>query len=440
MATLIKKPVDFFRTNLWFIPTLITLCSAFLAFFLIEVDRHIDQAAFLRFLGVYGEGPEGMHALLSVIASSMITIAGVIFSITMLALAQVSIQYSPRVLRRFMGDRITQIVLGNIIGVFTYCMIVLRVVHPGSTGYIIPMFIPSIAVLGALFYALINLGLLISFLHHIANLLQVSNIIRDLAQATIKEIDKMYPSSFDSEKYKEALEKGEKIVACQHWQVIPALTMGYIQNYSEQSLLAFAIKNKTIVRIEHTTGKFIIPGGDLVSICLAQPPDDNMIKEFNEYFEIGSFRTVQQDILFGVQQLVDIAIKALTSGINDITTAGSCLNYLSAILAHLTNRDFGSPYLYHDGELRLIRKVLLYENVLRTAFNQIRQNSEGNFTILKQALATIRIVAKQTHSKERKAMLQREVDMLQEEAERSIKIVAEGDKIKIIANSLKELL
>ena len=169
------------RSSLWFLPTLMVFGSAALAAILIELDTRLNLKLVTEFPRLFGAGAEGSRGMLSSIASSMITVAGVTFSITIVALSQASNQYSSRILRNFMRDRGNQTVLGVFLGVFTYCLLVLRSIRGGDEN----RFVPSLSVFGALVLALVGISFLIFFIHHVASLLQASNVISAAAQETV---------------------------------------------------------------------------------------------------------------------------------------------------------------------------------------------------------------------------------------------------------------
>jgi uncharacterized membrane protein len=161
------------RASLWFIPSLIVATAITLALLAVEADAHVNNAELLRsFPRLFGGGAEGSRAMLSTIAGSIMTVAGVSFSITIATLAQASSQYTPRILRNFMSDRANQVVLGVFVGIFAYCLVVLRTIR-GSNGVV---FVPSIAVLLSVALALVGVAFFIFFIHHTAKSLQASKI------------------------------------------------------------------------------------------------------------------------------------------------------------------------------------------------------------------------------------------------------------------------
>ena len=177
------------RSSFWFVPALLVLGAIALASALIFVDATGDPQVLRRLPMLFGAGAAGARGLLSVVAGSMITVAGTVFSITLVALSLTSSQYTSRVLRNFMSDRINQVVLGVFVGIFAYCLIVLRTIRAGDEG----PFVPSLAVLGALILAVLGIAFLIYFIHHIAIAIQASSIIAAAAAETLATINRLFP-------------------------------------------------------------------------------------------------------------------------------------------------------------------------------------------------------------------------------------------------------
>lgn len=191
----LKSLLGELRSSLWFVPTLMVVGAGALAVGLIEVDARLNRELLTNFPRLFGAGAEGSRGMLSSIAGSMITVAGVTFSITIVALSLASSQYTPRILRNFMRDRANQTVLGVFVGIFTYCLIVLRTIRGGDEN----LFVPSLSVVVGVILAVVGIGFLIFFIHHIAASIQASNIIASVAEETIKTIDKLFPQELGEE-------------------------------------------------------------------------------------------------------------------------------------------------------------------------------------------------------------------------------------------------
>lgn len=151
-------------------------------------------------------------------------------------------------------------------------------------------------------------------------------------------------------------------------------------------LLRVARDRKTIVRMERGIGEFVVRNTPLASLALEDPPDPETIAVLQEAFSISRYRTMEQDAAFGIRQIVDVALKALSPGINDTTTAVMCVDYLSAILARLAPRQVPSSLRYEEGELRVMTIGPTFASLLTEAFDQIRGSAKGNLAVMSRML------------------------------------------------------
>jgi uncharacterized membrane protein len=403
------------RANLWFVPTVIVVGSIALAVGLIELNGFSDRKQLTEhWPRLFGAGADGARGLLAAIAGSMITVAGVTFSITVVTLALASSQYTSRILANFMRDRANQSVLGVFLGVFAYCLVVLRTIRGGDED----VFVPAFAVLGALLLALVAVGFLIFFIHHIAEAIQATSVIETTAHETLRAVDRLFPSRVGEPLPGPASERGEVPVVGQ-WTPIPARRTGYIQGVDPEALLDVARDARTVVRMERGIGDFVIEGCPLVSVTGARS-DPTIVRSLNEAYTIGRHRTVHQDAAYGVRQIVDVALKALSPGINDSTTAINCLDFLGAVLARLVVRQV-EPTHRSDGELlRVIARGPTFANLLAEAFDQIRQNARGDVAVLTRMLEIIALLAQRTTEPDRRLALRRHAELVVETADRTV--------------------
>jgi len=404
------------RSSLWFVPTLIVLIAVALAFGLIEVDKHVDRQLQDWWPRVFVAQAEGSRAMLSTIAGSMATIAGVAFSITIVALALASSQYTSRVLRNFMRDPANQVVLGVFVGVFTYCLLVLRNISSGSNE----AFVPSLAVLGGVVLALVGIGFFIFFIHHISASIQAEEIIAAITRDTVKVIDRMFPQELGEEAEGDA-DQLESACTDLTWCPVPALTTGYVQSVDPEALLAFARERDTVLQMECGVGDFATQGRPLALLAVEQTPDEATARALNRIYAIDSYRTTDQDAAFGIRQLVDITLKALSPGINDTTTAVACIEHLSVILQRCAVRHLESRYRFDGGELRVIACGPTFERLVALAFNQILENAEGNTEIMTRMLTAIGQVVEVARNTEQRRILMQHVQVIAEVADRSAK-------------------
>lgn len=417
MITKLRHEWQEMRSSFWFVPALIVLDAVVLATLLITVDAAVDLHVVERWPLLFGAGASGARGLLTAVASSMVTVAGVVFSITIVALSLTSSQYTSRVLRNFMRDRINQIVLGVFVGIFAYCLVVLRVIRGSDEG----AFVPSLAVLVGLILAFVGIGYLIFFIHYISKSIQASNIIATAARETLAAVDHLFSQELGEGAEEDADGYLMRAFAGQAWSAVPARKTGYIESIDADVLLHLARKYQTIVRMEHGIGEFVVEGTPLISVAKWGKLDGATTNELNGAYVIGRQRVVEQEAAFGIRQLVDIAMKALSPGVNDTTTAVICVDYLTAILARLATRRITTSHWMDDqGELRVMARGPSFESLLSEAFDQIRQNAGGNVAILSRMLGALQTIAGLTASPSRRWLLRQKVAEIAEAAERTI--------------------
>ena len=368
-------------------PSLMVAGSIALAVVLIEADSATSDRWLSQWPRLFGVGAEGARQMLSTLAGSMMTVMGITFSMTLLALTLASSQYTSRILRNFMRSRITQFTLGVFAGIFAYCLIVLRAIR-GSGGA--DEFVPSLAVFFAFVMSLGGVGVLIYFIHHIASSIQASNIIASVAHETNASIDRLLPKELNqSLDEDDARDQGLDSLDERSWYPVPAAVSGYIQSVNNDALLHLAEEIRTIVRMEHGVGAFIVQDTALVSLALTYPPDQKTIDTLNAAYSISRHRTVEQDPAFGIRQIVDMAIKALSPGVNDTSTAVMCVDYLTSVMARLAGRQFPPSHRYEGETLRVVAIVPSFEGLLAEAFDQIRGSAEENVAILARMLGAL---------------------------------------------------
>jgi len=404
------------QSSLWFLPSLTVAGSVVLAAALIEVDSSVSDELLAKWPRLFGAGAEGARGMLSTIAGSMMSVVGVTFSMTLVALALASSQFSSRILRTFMSSRATQSVLGIFAGIFTYCLIVLRTVRGPDEGE----FVPSLAVFVAVVLAIGGVGLLIFFIHHIASSIQASNIIGAVTKETVAAIDRLFPERLGHGPTEHDDDPVAHLPSGQQWRAISAKKSAYIQSVDNEVLLRVARENKTLVRMEHGVGEFVVEDTPLVSLTVDGPPDQKVIDALRAAFVLGHYRTVHQDAGFGIRQIVDVALRALSPGINDTTTAITCVEYLTAILARLAVRRIPSDYRHEDGELRVIAVGPSFERLLAESFNQIQSSSKGNLTVMLRMLDGLQTVAGLTAHPPHRRALGDQADQIAELAVRTL--------------------
>jgi uncharacterized membrane protein len=380
------------QSSLWFVPSGLILVAAGLAAALVAVDRGLGLGPAEAFPAVFGTEPAASRDILAVVANSMLTAAALVLSMTLVALTLASTQFSPRILGTFMRDRTTQAMIGTFVGIFVYCLLVLRTIREGEGV----AFVPTLAVAVGAASGLVGMGALVYFTHHIARSIQASNIIASIAHETLRVVDELYPPGPPAAARDAAAL--EQLLARRDWIPVPSSETGYIQQIETGGLLEVAMRLGGVVRMECRVGEFVVEGAPLASYS----PDERggrldgaAAREINDLCALSTTRTIDQDVAFGLRQLVDIALKALSAAVNDTTTGLNCVDYLGAVLAVLARRHVGTFYLSDFGgdSLRLVAKGQTFEDFFDLTFTQIRQNAAGNVAVILRLARTVVLVA-----------------------------------------------
>lgn len=412
----ILKLWDKLHGSFWFIPTCLVVVSIFFGVAIVEIDYRFETNLKENYPRFFATGAEGAQGILQAIATSMITVAGVTFSVTILILNEASNQYSPRILRNFVRDRSNQFVLGAFLAIFVYCLVVLRTIHDTDDG----QFVPALAVMGGVGLAMVGIGVLIFFIHHIAYSIQASSVLQRAGEETLQEVERLYPEEIgvgmDGEP--DELPEGLRDEDC--WHAVNATKSGYLEFTAPDAVLRFAEKNDTVVRIEYGVGAFVVEGIPLAYVFGEEPPPDEEVQKLRASLSISAHRTVEQDAAFGIRQLVDIALKALSPSTNDTTTAMMCLDYLTPVLARLVQRKMGSPHRLKDRRLRVIVRRPTFEDLLGDCLEQIRQQSAGNVWVLHKLVRMIKTVAPLTSNPARLRAMRQQLEMVKEAAASSV--------------------
>ena len=356
--------------NLWFLPGVMTIAAIALSVVTIIVDDWLIATGRARQMWfVFGVGAEGVRGVLSSIAGSIITVTGVVFSITVVALQLASTQFTPRVLRTFIDDRSNQLVLGVFIGTFTYSLLILRFVRSESDG--VGAFVPSVSVTVAMALALLSVGCLIYFIDHIAHSISASAVIDRLTREAVATAKHAFPREIGRPASGEA--PAAQWIPDSEPMLVRTDDKGYLQIVQEDALLALSPSGSLVVRMEGRIGEFFNSGDVLASVWVhgAAVPE-GLARRIRGAFVLGIEPTGPQDVVLGVTRLVDVAVKALSPGINDPTTAAMCLDGLSEVLIVLGGRAAPDPVREaNGGRVRLIAQRPSYDEVVDLAFSQI---------------------------------------------------------------------
>jgi len=386
------------KSTFWFVPVLIIAFGIALALWLVYLDSTsaVNPQGGWKYL--FPSSPDAAKGILSIIAGAMIGVAGTVFSITLVALTLASSQFGPRLIKNFMFDRINQVVLGTYVSLYIYCLIVLNAVKDTDQFE----FVPIISVFFALVMTIANIVLLIIFINHVANSIQADNIIGKISTHLSVNLKTLFPnqvggptsSSFDLEKIKAGFTYSKGLKSDKD---------GYLQ-YVDAETLMVEISNKDLfLELYFRPGDYLIIGREIGKVYSHKDLREEDLEPLNHNFLTGKTRTSQQDAEHAIHQMVEIAARALSPGINDPYTAIACIDNLSNTMAYLMKVHFPSPYrIGGQNRLRIYARSLTYDGMMDAAFNAIRQYSKGNPPViihLMEAMATLFEFAKEEHHK-----------------------------------------
>lgn len=324
------------RASYWFIPSSLAILSIIASQAAIGLDESFgaSQLGSLDFL--YANKPSGARVLLSTIAGSMIGVAGVAFSITIAAVAYASAQFGPRIIDNFMKDRGNQFTLGVFIATFLYCLLVMRIIRVADDDS--PGFVPHISVFIAVLFALASLGFLIFFLHHVPKSIHISKLVSSIGHEALEQADTIYPETLGQEADDEEEVDDSRFSGKGDWLSVRATAPGHIQMLEGDALLTLAKGQASIVDILVQPGDFVVEGQELARF----QGEAETAKKIGGAFLIGDERSPTQDLMYLSDQLIDIAGRALSPGINDARSAKLCISWLHALLAKLGEKSFTS--------------------------------------------------------------------------------------------------
>jgi len=364
------------RQSFWFLPAALCALAVVLAELLIILDRRLDEVNLgpLSFL-ITRVGESGSRDLLGAIAGSMLAVASTTFSITIAVLALSSSTYGPRLVRNFMADRGNQLVLGVFVATFLYSLLVLRsvrVLQDGAEEY----FVPHLAVNVAVLLAVLAIGVLVYFIHHISDSVQVWTLARQVRTDLLATVDRLYPEQMgrdvrdleDADGPREALHgldaDGGRVLARE---------TGYVQGVDHEVLLTLAHKHDLVVSLRVRPGHHTIEGSTMAVGWPGDRLDDDVVAEIRKAVRIGKARTPHEDVEFSVLLLEEMAVRALSPGTNDPYTAINALDDLSAGLVRLAGRRTPSPYRYDDQrQVRVVAPRVMLTDLLDHVLDAMR--------------------------------------------------------------------
>lgn len=414
MRTWIVNLWDSFRTGFWFFPTLLMLLAVVLAIVVPEIDGYLLSRI-----------PEWMQttgttarSTLSALASAMLTVGGVVFSVTVVTLSLTSSQFGSRLLRNFLEQSITQVTMGSCLASSIYCLLLLWRVDDVNDDW----FVPHLAILLATVSALATLCLVVYFIHRVAYSVQSMNVVTDVAADLNSAIDRIFPLKTDANGDLEQKRIGlAKRFEDERPQCVAAQRDGYLQAVNVEQLTSLASGHKLLIQVTCKPGDFVVEG-DTVACFLedtdAEVDSDEDLEQYvAQCFLFGNRRTPRQDVECAISELTEIAVRALSPGINDPHTAIASVDRLSGSLCLLTGYDLSSTLRIDVGEgetLRVLGTDTSLDAVLRAAFDQIRQYGASSVAVSVRLLEALARIAERAETAADRAAIRRQGDLVLE--------------------------
>lgn len=405
------------NTSFWFVPILMLLISIGSAIVFIFLDSQIAFApeGVLKYL--LPASVDSARSILSIIAGAMIGVAGTVFSITLVVLTLASSQLGSRLVRNFMYDRLNQFVLGAYVSSFVYCLIILSSLKENENFH----FVPAISVLAALASAIAGIVLLVIFIHHVSVSIQSDKVISEISDAMSKSIRILFPDKIGHEEDKKPAPDIDTLKQeYAFWQEVRSKKSGYLQSIDGEGLMSIAEANDSIIILHHRPGDFLVQDMVICELLCNKECNIEVQEKIYDDFIIGKVRTPLQDAEFSIHQMVEVASRALSPGVNDPYTAIACIDNLTSVMCYLAGVAFPSPYRYDSNDaLRIVADNHSFAGMINAAFNQIRQYAEGSPSVMIRLMEAMLTINQFTLNSNQKKQVILHAEMIMNGAERT---------------------
>jgi uncharacterized membrane protein len=414
------------RTSLWYVPALEVAAALALFGGTLAADRAAYHGDFAVPGWVISGSADAARQILTTIAAAIITVIGVVFSVILLTLTLASTQFGPRMLRNFIRDRSTQLTLGTFVATFVYAVLVLGSIGVESHGD----FVPHISVTVTLGLMVADLAVLIYFIHHTAVSIQLPQVIASIAADLAVAIREQ--GSGNTEPHEKAGPAAGELVARaeEDGGALLAPVSGYVQFIRHQNLVRLATEADAVINLEHRPGHFVVQGHRFASVW---PPEatPHIRQALGRAHFVGPHRTLSQDVSFGIDQLVEIALRALSAAINDTFTALTCIDWLADNLCQIVNR--WRPARYHRDEQGYIRVIAAqpdYVRLVQRSFEKIRQAATGMPAVMIRQLDALALIMADTSSPGQRRVLLEQAAMIDRASERTVPETADRADVR----------
>jgi len=414
---------DRISVNFLFIPAVMALGAVLLAWLIYWVDGQIPNEVLNTSRLIVSGSPGELRGYMFSMATAVLTTAGVVFTLLTLPLSTVAAQYGSRLLRIFLGDRTTQFVLGIFVATFIYCVSGALIIPPAE----IQPEGPQITATIGLYLLVVSFACLILLIQHISMMLQAPNIA---AAAGVELLNVVRDASGSENQRQTGRSPPDSLIEAEAHPVRANIT-GYIQYVDPDYLLPLAEKKDLVIRLMPKPGAFVRTGIILARVWPANRVDEELDNEIRNTFHLGNQRTPTQDVEYAVNQLTEMAVRAMSPAINDPFTAMTCLDYIGAGLALFVRQGAISPNIYDShGQLRLVFDPVTFDELLSAAFDMLRHASSDNANVLLHMLETINVISQETKSPDAREKLLRHVTLIQGESQAGSLVEADRQSIR----------
>jgi uncharacterized membrane protein len=403
------------RTNLWLVPTVEIVCAVALFAGTYALDRAAYDGTLHFPSWVISGTADAAREILTTIAAAVITVVTLVFSITIVTLTLASTQFGPRMLRNFIRDRITQLTLGSFVATFVYAILALVSIGPGSHGE----FVPHLSITVTMALVIVDVGVLVVFIDHIAKSIQLPQVIASIARDLSHAIETEVAAAPDGPKTGPSL--GEMLVRLdEDSAVVCAPSSGYLQFVSMNTLIDIASRSHAVIRLLRRPGHFVVEGEPLANVWPAAAAP-GVARALGGAHATGPHRTLTQDLSFAVDQLVEIAIRALSPAVNDTFTALACIDWLGDGLGKIAVR--WRPATVHrdaSGRVRVIAVTVGFDRLLGRAHDKIRQASRAMPAVMIRQLDGLAKIMASTTTPAQQQLVLDQAEMIMRSCEESV--------------------
>lgn len=411
MLARIRKFLSQLADAFWLLPGAMILIGVLVATALVEIDRSAQLPVWISdSRWFYNGGGTGARTLLGAIASSTIGVAGTVFSITIAALSLAAGQMGPRLLKNFTRDRGVQFTLGAFLATFSYSLMVLRSVR---TQEEVP-FTPHLSLTLGIVFAFVCIATLVYFVAHMADRINVDTVI-DLVSDDIAVAMQSLVTD------KPQVTPPVAVFWISSTTIVDA-RRGYLQHLDEKGLAEWAASNGTIIRLLVGRGDYVFPGAPIAVMSVDVAGAELAVRNATA---LGRSRGSAGNVEYAVRQLVEVAVRALSPGINDPHTATSVLDRLGAALCDLSGTQLPSGVTLQDGTLALVVPSISYQSLVGVMFNMIRQNAASSPAVLIHLLDVLTAVMVCENDQDRRAILREHADLVWADGQRSVENAAD---------------